>query len=72
LNHLVWEQWRNRSASEVLAWHRVVHADVMRILANTPEVWFVRREHAAEWPADFDGHSAGHRLKDLAAAFPSS
>jgi hypothetical protein len=25
-------------------------------------------KHSAAWPADFDGHSAGHRLKDLLRA----
>jgi hypothetical protein len=68
LNHLVWEQWRTRSPVDVIGWHRAVHADVMRTLANTPEEWFGRREHSPEWPADFDGHSAGHRLKDVLAA----
>jgi mycothiol maleylpyruvate isomerase-like protein len=71
LNHLVWEQWRDRSPVDVIGWHHAVHADVMRTLANTPEEWFGRREHAAEWPLDFDGHSAGHRLKDLLGALSS-
>jgi hypothetical protein len=68
LNHLIWEQWRDRSLEDVVAWHRDVHADVMRALATRPEEWFSRREHAAQWPADFDGHSAGHRHKDLERA----
>ncbi len=71
LNHLIWEQWRERSPADVVAWHRAVHADVVRTLAITPEAWFGRREHAAEWPADFDGHSAGHRLKDLLGGLSS-
>jgi hypothetical protein len=65
LNHVVWEQWRDRSPAEVVAWHRKVHADVMRTLAEQPEEWFGRREHSEHWPGDFDGHSSGHRLKDL-------
>jgi hypothetical protein len=68
LNHMIWEQWRQRSPAEVVAWHHAVHADVMRTLTNTPAEWFGRREHAAGWPADLDGHSAGHRLKDVVAA----
>ncbi len=67
-NHLVWEQWRHRSPEEVVAWHRAVHADVVRTLAGKPEAWFTRREHTAPWPADFDSHSAGHRRKDLERA----
>ncbi|HLZ31784.1 MAG TPA: hypothetical protein VKV73_31060 [Chloroflexota bacterium] len=68
LNHLIWEQWRDRSCVDVVAWHREVHAEVMRTLASKPEAWFSQREHAAAWPADFDGHSAGHRIKDLERA----
>lgn len=68
LNHLVWEQWRTRSPADVIGWHRAVHADLMRTLANIPDEWFSRRDRSAQWPADFDGHSAGHRRKDLLAA----
>jgi len=65
LNHLVWTQWRDRAPVDVIGWHRAVHADVMRTLAATPEEWFGRRAHSAEWPLDFDGHSTAHRLKDI-------
>jgi hypothetical protein len=68
LNQLIYDQWRDRSPEEVLNWHREVHADILRTLADTPPEWFARREHAPEWPADFDGHSAAHRLKDIEAA----
>src|ERR1700730_15283624 len=37
LNHLVWELWRTRSPQEVVAWHREVHADVLRTLGTLPE-----------------------------------
>jgi hypothetical protein len=65
LNHLIWEQWRDRSPEDVIAWHREVQADVMRMLAGQPDEWFSVREHAADWPADFDSHSAAHRRKDI-------
>jgi hypothetical protein len=68
LNQYIYDEWCERSPEEVLNWHRQVHADVMRTLADTPEAWFARREHAADWPADFDGHSAAHRIKDIEAA----
>jgi hypothetical protein len=68
LNHLIWQQWRERSPDEVLAWHREVQADILATLAARPEEWFSRRPHSSEWPADFDGHSAGHRLKDIQRA----
>jgi|ERR671931_2026355 hypothetical protein len=43
-------------------------AEVLRTLASTPEAWFRRRDRSPEWPADFDGHSAAHRVKDIEAA----
>jgi hypothetical protein len=68
LNHLIWREWRDRSPEDVLAWHREVQADILSTLAATPEEWFSRRQHASGWPADFDGHSAGHRLRDIERA----
>jgi hypothetical protein len=37
-----------------------------------PAEWFGRREHGPEWPADFDGHSAAHRVKDIEAALSAA
>ena len=68
INRLIYERWRGRRPSELLAWHRRVHADVLQTLARTPEAWFGRRERSPQWPLDFDGHSAGHRVKDIEAA----
>ena len=68
LNRLIYERWRSRRPSEAVAWHRRVQADVMKMLAETPDEWFGRREHSKEWPLDFDGHSAAHRVKDIEAA----
>jgi hypothetical protein len=45
-----------------------VHADVQGTLTKLPEEWFGRRERSAQWPLDFDGHSAAHRMKDIEAA----
>src|SRR5207249_12318688 len=61
INRLVYRRWRRRRPSEVAAWHRRVHADVLRTLAMTPREWFARGERSPQWPADFDGHSAAHR-----------
>jgi hypothetical protein len=68
INRLVYRRWRDRRPQDVLAWHRRVQADVLRTLASTPEEWFGRRERSPHWPADFDGHSAAHRVKDIEAA----
>jgi hypothetical protein len=72
INRLVYDRWRRRRSSAVVEWHRRVHADVLRTLANTPEAWFGRRERSPAWPADFDGHSAAHRVKDIEAALGDS
>ena len=68
INRLIYERWRGRRPSEVVEWHRRVQEDVLRTLARTPDAWFGRRERSPQWPLDFDGHSAGHRVKDIEAA----
>jgi Mycothiol maleylpyruvate isomerase N-terminal domain len=68
INRLIYERWRDRPPREVVAWHRRVQQDVLRTLASTPEEWFGRTEHSPLWPADFDAHSAEHRVKDMEAA----
>ena len=68
INRLIYRRWRPRRPSEVVAWHRRVHAEVRGTLQSTPAAWFGRRAHAPEWPADLDGHSAAHRVKDIEAA----
>src|SRR5881628_1254146 len=44
INRLIYERWRRRRPSEVVAWHRRVHAEVLHTLAATPAAWFGRRE----------------------------
>ena len=68
INRLIYRRWRPRRPSEVVEWHRRVHADVVRTLTRTPAAWFGRRERSPKWPDDFDGHSAAHRVKDIEAA----
>jgi hypothetical protein len=68
INRLVYERWRHRRPSAVVAWHREVHAEVLRTLAKTPAAWFGRRARSPQWPGDLDGHSAAHRVKDIEAA----
>jgi hypothetical protein len=72
INRLVYRRWRHRRPSAVVAWHRRVHVEVLRALEGTPPAWFARREHGPEWPGDFDGHSAAHRVKDIEAALASA
>jgi hypothetical protein len=68
INHLIWERWRGRSPDDVIVWHRQVHAEALETLVAKPDAWFGRREHSASWPADLDGHSVVHRLKDIEQA----
>ncbi len=65
-NHLVYLRWHDRLPSEVLAWHRHVQAELLAALNEAPDEWFSGRERRAEWPYDLDGHSAYHRVKDIA------
>lgn len=65
---LIYERWRRRRPSDLVSWHRRVHADVLETLAKTPSEFFGRRERSREWLLDFDGHSAAHRRKDIEAA----
>jgi hypothetical protein len=68
INRLVYERWHRRPPGAVVAWHRRVHAEVLRTLQATPAAWFGRRERSPEWPGDLDGHSAAHRVRDIEAA----
>jgi hypothetical protein len=65
VNHLVYLRWRERSPEEILAWHRQVQEDVLAALREAPEKVFSGRERGADWPGDFDSHSAYHRVKDI-------
>ena len=67
-NHLVYMRWRDRSAQEVLAWHRQVQEDVLAALRAAPDEWYSGRERRPEWPFDLDGHSTDHRIKDIERA----
>jgi hypothetical protein len=67
-NRLIYLRWRDRSAQEVLAWHRQVQVDVLSALREAPDEWFSGKERRAEWPYDLDGHSAFHRVKDIERA----
>jgi hypothetical protein len=68
INEVIYKRWRERPPEVVVAWHREVHADVMRTLEAKPEEWFSKRERTPYWPGDLDGHSADHRVKDIERA----
>jgi hypothetical protein len=71
-NELVYARWRDRSASEIMAWHRQVQADVLAALREVPEGWFSDRERGEPWPFDLDGHSAQHRIRDIERALAAN
>jgi len=68
INRVIYERWRGQRPSKVVAWHRRVHEEVLRTLARTPAEWIGRRDRSPQWPADLDGHSAAHRVKDIEGA----
>jgi Mycothiol maleylpyruvate isomerase N-terminal domain len=68
INRLIYRRWRRRRPSELLAWHRRCHRDVLKTLAANPPAWFSRRDRGAQWPADLDSHSGYHRARDIEAA----
>src|SRR5881628_4039385 len=48
INRLIYRRWYRRRPAEVLAWHRRVHADVVKTLARNPEAWFARRPRSPQ------------------------
>jgi Mycothiol maleylpyruvate isomerase N-terminal domain len=68
INRLIYRRWRRRRPAQLVAWHRRVHHDVLKTLAANPPEWFSRRQRSPQWPADFDGHSADHRVDDIEGA----
>jgi hypothetical protein len=72
INRLIYKRSQRRRPSEVVAWHRRAHAGVLQTLTKTPAAWFGRRERSSDWPLDFDGHSAFHRVKDIEAALAAA
>jgi len=68
INRKIYNRWRRRWPSALVAWHRRVHAEVVKTIAKTPPEFFSRKNRSHEWPLDFDGHSSFHRIKDIEAA----
>lgn len=70
-NHLVYLRWKDHSPQDVLNWHKQVQADLLAALRDAPDDWFSEKDRNAQWPYDLDGHSAYHRIKDIAKAVKS-
>jgi hypothetical protein len=60
-NHYIYLQWRDRSAKDVVAWHRRVQKELLAALRAAPQTWFSKRKPSSSWPYDIDRHSALHR-----------
>ena len=60
-NHFVYLRWRDRSAKDVVAWHRQVQEDLVAALRAAPAMWFTSKNPASWWPPNVDHHSAQHR-----------
>ena len=65
VNRVVYLRWRDRSAQDVLAWHRQVQKDILAALGEAPQEWFNGRERGADWPYHLEGHSMFHRVRDI-------
>jgi hypothetical protein len=71
INAIVYQRWRRRQPADVVAYHRQTQAEVLQSLRAKPEAWFTGKDRGAGWPADFDGHSAWHRVRDMEGAIKS-
>jgi len=70
-NRYVFEQYRQTPATELIAWHRQVHANLLAALQEAPDAWF-HKERAPHWPADLDRHIAAHRKRDMERALKAA
>jgi mycothiol maleylpyruvate isomerase-like protein len=68
INAVIYHRWRSRRPADVVAWHRRVQAEVIQTLKARPDDWFGGKDRGRNWPGDFDGHSAWHRVRDIEAA----
>jgi hypothetical protein len=73
-NHLVYMRWRDRTADEVVAWHRLVHEHVVTALEEGPDVWFTDGVNGSARPGlsreavSALGHHSDHHLRDIRRA----
>ena len=71
-NHVIYEELKDRSLSDVLAWHRKVQEELVAALKEAPDTLFSKRERSPVWPFDAAGHSTEHRVKDIEKLFDKS
>jgi Mycothiol maleylpyruvate isomerase N-terminal domain len=72
INAVIYRRWRSRPPSDVVDAHKRIQKTVLKTLRATPEEFFTRREHNADWPGDFTSHSRWHRIRDIEAAITKS
>lgn len=70
-NRMLYTRWHRRTVSEVVAYHRAVHRDVMAALRARPEASFRDPPRSPLWPNDLTGHAATHRERHLETMLPS-
>jgi hypothetical protein len=66
-NRVLYERWKRRPVTAVIAFHRRVHREVMSALRALPDDYFTRTARSPSWPNDLLGHAAGHRERHLEA-----
>jgi hypothetical protein len=65
-NRLIYDTWHGRPARDVVAWHRLLHREIVRTLRSLPAKAFATKR-SPSWPNDLVGHSEAHRRRHLEA-----
>ncbi len=65
-NRRIYDRWHRRPATEVVAWHRQLHREILRTLRAVPDAAFSAKR-SPYWPNDLVGHSEAHRKRHLEA-----
>ena len=63
-NRVLYLRWRDRTARDVVAYHRKVQRDLRKAMRALPPAYYAKR-FSALWPYDLAGHSTWHREHHL-------
>ena len=63
-NRVLYLRWRDRTARDVVAYHRKVQRDLRKAMRALPPAYYAKR-FSVLWPYDLAGHSTWHREHHL-------
>ena len=63
-NRVLYLRWRDRTAHDVVAYHRKIQRDLRKAMRALPPAYYAKR-FSALWPYDLAGHSTWHREHHL-------